>query len=91
MSIRVRFFAYYRDLFGGRESILAAEPGLTVGILLSRLCDTPRRKAELLDADRLRKHVIVMVNGEALDPSAPLNTPLRDGDVVSVFPLMAGG
>ena len=41
MSMTVRFFAYFRDVFGGKDVRVAADDAATVGALLDRLGDTP--------------------------------------------------
>ena len=32
-----------------------------------------------------------MINGTPVPPDHPLATPLKDGDVVAIFPLLGGG
>jgi molybdopterin synthase sulfur carrier subunit len=39
----------------------------------------------------VHRHVNVYVNGEAIDALQGLETPLRDGDEVSIIPALAGG
>jgi molybdopterin synthase sulfur carrier subunit len=39
----------------------------------------------------VHRHVNVYVNNEAIDALAGLQTPLRDGDEVSIIPALAGG
>ena len=47
MTIKARFFASFRDLFGGRSRDLAVPDGASVGYALAVLCDTPARRREL--------------------------------------------
>lgn len=91
MSVRVRFFATFRELFEGRDRELEAAAAPTVGALIERLCDTPVRRAELFDGAALKPHLVVMINGVPVPPSVFADTPVKDGDVVSIFPLMGGG
>jgi molybdopterin synthase sulfur carrier subunit len=91
MAVTVRFFAYFRDVFGGREFNVPASEATTIGALLDRLGDTPQRRAELLAGTGLKPHLVVMINGAPLPAERPLDAPLKDGDVVAIFPLLGGG
>jgi molybdopterin synthase sulfur carrier subunit len=91
MAVRVKLFAYFREVFGGKEFDVPAAEAATIGALLDRLGDTPKRRAELLAGTALKPHLIVMVNGAPLPAGEPLAAPLKDGDVVAIFPLFGGG
>jgi len=91
MTVNVRFFAYFRDLFGGRERALALAAGATVGDALSVLCDTPARRGEIFAGDGLKPHLVIMVNGVHVDTRCGLATPLSPGDTLAVFPMLGGG
>ena len=91
MSMTVRFFAYFRDVFGGKDVRVAAGDAATVGALLDRLGDTPKRRAELFVGTALKHHLVIMINGTPVPPDHPLAAPLKDGDVVAIFPLLGGG
>ena len=43
------------------------------------------------DQGRLRRHVNAFVNDEPVSHLAPDEVPLRDGDVVTILPSIAGG
>jgi len=91
MTVKVRFFAYFRDLFGGRERTVRVPEGRTVGDLLELIGDTPGRRAELLSEGGLKPHIVVMLNGVHIQSLRGLETELSAGDTVAVFPFMAGG
>jgi len=91
MTVNVRFFAYFRDLFGGRGRELALAAGATVGDALAALCDTPARRGEIFAGDGLKPHLVVMVNGVHVDARSGLATPLSPGDTLAVFPMLGGG
>lgn len=91
MSIRVRLFATFRELFGFKETEVAAAEAPTVGDLLDRLGDTPARRRVLHEGPALQPYVVVMINGAPVPPEGFAAVPLKDGDVVAVFPLMGGG
>lgn len=91
MTVKARFFAHFRGLFGGRERDLAVEAGASVGDALGLLCDTPARRGEVFAGDVLKPHVVVMLNGTPIGSLQGLATPLSPGDTLAVFPLMGGG
>lgn len=91
MSVKAKFFAYFRDLFEGRERDLDVPPGASVGDALGLLCDTPERRREVFAGDGLKPHVVVMVNGAPIGSLQGLATPLAPGDTLAVFPLVGGG
>jgi len=91
MSAKVKFFAYFRELFAAKEKVVALQAGTTVRDVLAGLCDSAARRSEIFDGDRLKPHIVVMINGAGIQSFQGLETPLKDGDVLSVFPLMGGG
>lgn len=91
MTVRVRFFATYRRLFGAKESAVELPEGAGLKDLLDLVCDTPERRAEVFNEGRLRGHVVVLVNGLPADPSDSPAARLKDGDTVAVFPFLGGG
>ena len=97
MTVRVRFFAAFRQTFGGKERIFELEEGTTLGRLLERLGDSPARRDEIFAAGEagkppaLHPHVVVMINGENASARGGWSGELRSGDTVAVFPLMGGG
>ncbi len=91
MTVKAKFFAYFRDIFGGREREIALVAGGTVADALALLCDTPERRREIFAGDALRPHIVVMVNGTPVGSLQGPATPLAAGDTLAVFPLMGGG
>jgi len=91
MTVKVKFFAYFRDLFGGRERELGLGGGSTVGDALARLCDTDERRREIFAGGELKPHLVVMVNGVPVQSLQGQATPLADGDTLALFPMLGGG
>lgn len=91
MTIKVKFFAYFRELFGGRERDLVLGAGASAGDALRALADTPARRSELFAGDGLKPHLVVLVNGAPLPAAEGLSARLADGDTLAVFPMMGGG
>jgi MoaD family protein len=91
MKVTAKFFAYFRELFGGREREIDVSAEATVGEALAALCDTPERLAEIFVCGALKPHLVVMVNGVPVQSLKGLSTPLAPGDTLAVFPMMGGG
>jgi MoaD family protein len=91
MTVKAKFFADFRGLFGGREREIALAEGGTVAEALAVLCDTPARRREVFAGDGLKPRVVVMVNGTPIGSLQGLATRLAPGDTLAVFPLVGGG
>jgi molybdopterin synthase sulfur carrier subunit len=91
MTVKVKFFAYFRDLFGGRDRDLDLPAGAAVADALAALCDTAARRAEIFAGADLKPHLVVMLNGVPVQSLKGLSTPLSAGDTLAVFPIMGGG
>jgi molybdopterin synthase sulfur carrier subunit len=91
MRIRVKFFAYFREIFGGREKDVVLPEGSTVGDLLDDVCNTAKRRAEVFKGRALKPLVIAMKNGTSINSLDGLETTLEDDDIIAVFPFVAGG
>jgi sulfur-carrier protein len=91
MTIKVKFFAYFRDLFGGRDRDLELFAGAAVADALAALGDTPVRRAEIFAGAELKPHLVVMLNGVPILSLQGPSTPLADGDTLAVFPMLGGG
>jgi len=90
-SVKVKFFAYFRELFAARDKDMNLPSGSTLRALLEMLADTPARRAEIFAGSELKHHIVIMINGAAYPSSTGLDTLLAGGDVVAVFPMMGGG
>lgn len=91
MTVKVKLFAHFRDLFGGRVRDLDLPDGATAGDALAVLCDTAERRAGIFAGAGLKPHLVVMVNGVHVASLDGLATPLSPGDTLAVFPFLAGG
>jgi len=92
MTVRVRFLAHLKTLFGVKEKdVELVEPALLED-LLKLLCDTPERRREIFLTDgSLNPQVIIMKGGTNALSLQGLETPLGDGDAVAILPFLIGG
>lgn len=79
--------------FTGDQATVAVEGAETVGQLVANLTQTNSGlKQPLLDENGVpRKFVNLYVNGEDIRFLQNLDTPLKEGDEVSIVPAIAGG
>jgi len=92
MRIKVKFFATFRDLFGGEEEEIELESGASVQDLLNVLCDSDRCRQEIFDeSGELRRHVKMLKKGRHIQFLDGVHTELEDGDVITMFPPVGGG
>ena len=92
MTVRVRFLAHLKTLFGAKErDVELAEPA-RIEDLLNILCDTPERRNDIFKADgSINPQVIVMKGGTNILSLQGLGTPLAAGDSVAILPFLIGG
>ncbi len=91
MTVRVKFFAFFRELFGAAERTVDLLPQADIRALLEALCDSPPRREQLFEGSGLNPRVVVMKNGRSVLSLEGLATPLEAGDTVAVFPFLGGG
>jgi molybdopterin synthase sulfur carrier subunit len=89
MSLELRFFANFREAVGQKTLEREYPEGTTVGDVLSDLVD--EYDMDLFEDDDLRSQLSIMKNGKDVVHLDGLDTPLDDGDTLSVFPPVAGG
>jgi len=91
MPVTVRIPTPLRKFTGGSESVEAN--GTTVGALVQdlesrhagiqeRICD---------EAGKVRRFVNLFLNGDDIRFMSSLDTPVKDGDEISIVPAIAGG
>jgi len=92
MAVTVKFFAGFREATGKRqESIERVNDVTSLDELVRRFGEKLAERLYSSDTRELRKTVNILVNGRRLDFLQELNTPLKDGDEVAIFPPVAGG
>jgi molybdopterin synthase sulfur carrier subunit len=93
LAVTVKFFAGFREAAGKEQE--RVEGAADVGSLLEELVRRfgERMLVQLYEpgTKKLRGIVHVLVNGRSIDLLEGLKTPLKEGDVVAIFPPVAGG
>ena len=91
MPIQVRIPTPLRKLTGGAESVTAS--GSTIAAVVQDLESRhPGLKDRICDPEgKVRRFVNVYVNGDDIRFQNSLDTPVKDGDEISIVPAIAGG
>jgi molybdopterin synthase sulfur carrier subunit len=91
--MQIRLFATLRHTAGTASVEVPQAEGDTVGAMLVRLVDIhPELGPAILDeGGQLAGHIRVIVNGREVRHLAGLDTPVQDGDQISIFPPVGGG
>lgn len=93
MAVIVKFFANFREATGKEQEKI--EDTENVDALLDELVKRfGKRLAEQLyesGSKKIRETVNILVNGRGIGLLQELDTPLKDGDVVAIFPPVSGG
>lgn len=92
MTVTVKSFATFREVME-MQIVLPFPEGATVRTLLADLTSRFDRLDEQLFAapGTLRDFVNILKNGRNIQFLAGLETSLEDGDVIALFPPLAGG
>lgn len=89
MAVELRFFATFREAVGQKVLEREVAEGATVGDVLDDLVD--EYGIDVYEDGEIRNQVSVMKNGKDVYHLDGRDTPLADGDTLSVFPPVAGG
>ncbi|HEY8478143.1 MAG TPA: ubiquitin-like small modifier protein 1 [Chloroflexota bacterium] len=92
MSVRVRIPSPLRSITGGAAEVTVAATGSLAQVLSTLEEQYPGLGQRLRVADGgLNRFINVYVNGEDVRFLQGLDTPLKEGDEVSIVPAVAGG
>ncbi|HEX7159605.1 MAG TPA: MoaD family protein [Trebonia sp.] len=90
MAIEVRIPTILRSYTGGAKAVEGS--GTTLDELLNNLnAAHDGLRERLVDGEKLRRFVNVYLNDEDVRFLGGLETPVKDGDTVTVLPAVAGG
>jgi len=92
MELDLRFFATFREAVGRKEISREFADGTTVGDVLAALeTEYDGLEGRLLEDGKVAEHLSVLKNGRDVVHMGGVDTDLEDGDLLSVFPPVAGG
>ncbi len=90
MSVTVKIPTPLRPIAGGRAELNVE--GATVGEVLNKVDAQHRGFAEkVLEGGSVRRFINVYVNEDNIRDHKELETPVKNGDTISILPSIAGG
>jgi MoaD family protein len=91
--MKVKYFAGYRDITKRKEEDITAPKDIWALMLVLCECYGKAIKKELLSTNglELSEDLVILLNGRNICHLDGKNTALSDHDVVSIFPVVAGG
>jgi MoaD family protein len=91
MTVEVRIPTILRKHTGGAKAV--SSKGSTIGQVIEQLdADHPGLKSAIIaEAGDIHRFINIYLNDEDVRFSGALETPVSDGDVVSILPAVAGG
>lgn len=92
MTVKIRFFARFRELLGTDIMTEVAPGTLFTPMITSIARNNPAGYAAVFDEKgAFHEFVILMKNGKRIELADAATTPVADGDEIAVFPPVAGG
>ena len=92
ISVQVDFHATIQKVFGEKSIRITSNSPLSVRNLLRQVCTSQERREQIFDAsNRLRSDVTILKNGRNVVFLEGLDTELKTGDRIAVFPPVVGG
>lgn len=93
MKVTVKTIGPFSERIGFSQLTVNLK-GRTIGDLLKQLCDEYGRNFRETMFNKqgsVRPYIKLLVNGRGLHVLQGIETTLRDGDIVAIFPPVAGG
>ena len=82
----VKLFASLRKDAGIKETAI---PGTSIMPVISELVrQYPELAEKLLENGQIRPHVVITLNGH---PTTDMDAPIKEQDLIAIFPPIAGG
>ena len=89
--VHVRLYGPLRQLASQPEVEVAVEQGATLGTVLQRVCGDGNCLSSGRGSIICGKVSTVMLNGSNCAFRQGLDTPVQDGDVIELLPIVSGG
>lgn len=93
MSITVKFFANFSEAAGKNQEVVCGNTDLAslLELLARKYGNNFVRLLYSEKEHKIRTTVAILINGRRIDLNRELKVQLKDGDVLAIFPPVAGG
>ncbi len=93
ITVRVKFFATFKQITNKKEIELQLEEGTNISQLIDILIKSYNdlKKEIYDDKNKIKDYIQILKNGRNIKYLNALNTQLKDADTISIFPPVAGG
>ena len=94
MKVQVKFFTTLREITGKKEEEMESSGAITVKKLLTQLSKkygTEFKNYIYDEKGNVRTYIQILINGRGIEVFQGLETKLKEGDTVAIFPPVGGG
>ncbi len=91
-KVKVKFFAGMRQVFQEKEREIELGKVSNIRDLLDFLCNTYQQRQRIFDqSNEIRPNVTILKNGRNIHFLEGIQTELKEGDTIAIFPPGVGG
>lgn len=91
-KVKVKFFLSIREVFQEKEREIELERASNIRELLDLLCNTYEQRQRIFDqSGQIRADVTILKNGRHIYFLDGIQTKLKEGDTIAMFPPVYGG
>lgn len=91
-KVRVELYASMREVFQEKYREVELERPSNIRDVLNLLCNTYEQRHRIFDSSgKIRSDVNILKNGRHIKFLDSIETELKEGDIISIFPLIYGG
>ena len=93
MKVFVRFYAHLGDLVGRKAKFeVELDEGASISHILDELLLDQKIREHIFDDNKqLNSDITIMINGREINFLEGIDTVVKSGDEISIFPMVAGG
>lgn len=91
-KIKIEFYASMREVFQEKEREIELERAFNIRDILDFLCNTYQRRQKIFNhSGQLSPVVNILKNGRHIKFLDDVETEVKEGDTIAIFPAVYGG